>query len=149
MYFTAWPSTFHVWAIGVNPGGTYTTSDGQKGYPHFLVSERIPPTSTISSAVCTTSGTVRFALTDNAGGSGPKAVHYSLDGGAAHVIPTSGNPGVATLNVPAGRQMLEYWGEDQDGNMETAHTTTVRPLQVAQAPENRQGRAFQAHSDGD
>jgi hypothetical protein len=36
-YFSRYPSTFKVWAIGVDPSGPYTTSDGQQGFPNFLV----------------------------------------------------------------------------------------------------------------
>ena len=35
-WFTRYPTAFKVWAIGIDPGGTYTTSDGQKGLPTFL-----------------------------------------------------------------------------------------------------------------
>jgi hypothetical protein len=35
--FTRFPSTFKVWAIGVDASGPYTTSDGQVGNPNFLV----------------------------------------------------------------------------------------------------------------
>jgi hypothetical protein len=34
--FTRYPSTFKVWAVGVDASGPYTTSDGQKGNPNFL-----------------------------------------------------------------------------------------------------------------
>jgi hypothetical protein len=36
-YLSRYPSTFKVWAIGVDPSGTYTTSDGQTGFPTFVV----------------------------------------------------------------------------------------------------------------
>src|SRR4051812_6735785 len=36
-YFTRYPSTFKVWAIGVGASGPYRTSDGQQGFPNFLV----------------------------------------------------------------------------------------------------------------
>jgi len=35
--FTSYPSTFKVWAIGVDSSGSYTTSDGQTGNPDFLI----------------------------------------------------------------------------------------------------------------
>jgi hypothetical protein len=41
-YFTRYPSTFKVWAIGVAPTGPYTTSDGQRGFPNFLVRPALP-----------------------------------------------------------------------------------------------------------
>jgi len=36
-YFSRYPSTFKVWAIGVNPSGPSRTSDGQQGFPDFIV----------------------------------------------------------------------------------------------------------------
>jgi hypothetical protein len=35
--FIQYPSAFKVWAIGLDPSGPYTTSDGQIGNPDFLV----------------------------------------------------------------------------------------------------------------
>jgi hypothetical protein len=35
--FLSYPGTFKVWAIGRDPSGLYTTSDGQTGNPTFLV----------------------------------------------------------------------------------------------------------------
>lgn len=45
-YFSRYPSTFKVWAIGLDPTGPYTTSDGQKGFQDFIVrpAEPIPAT---------------------------------------------------------------------------------------------------------
>jgi hypothetical protein len=41
--FTKWPhKTFHVWAVGVNPLGNWTTSDHVKGWVHFLVRGKTP-----------------------------------------------------------------------------------------------------------
>jgi hypothetical protein len=36
-YFSRYPSTFKVWAIGLSNTGTYTTSDGQKGFQDFII----------------------------------------------------------------------------------------------------------------
>jgi PASTA domain len=36
-YFSRYPSTFKVWAIGLGVSGPYRTSDGQQGFPDFLV----------------------------------------------------------------------------------------------------------------
>jgi hypothetical protein len=38
--FTKWPSSFHVWAVGVDSSGNWTTSDNVKGWASFLVSTR-------------------------------------------------------------------------------------------------------------
>jgi hypothetical protein len=47
-YFSRYPSTFKVWAIGVDPTGPYTTSDGQKGFQDWIVraAEPIPAATT-------------------------------------------------------------------------------------------------------
>jgi PASTA domain len=46
--FSQFPTTFKVWAIGVDPMGPYTTSDGQQGNQDFLVraAQPLPPTAT-------------------------------------------------------------------------------------------------------
>jgi hypothetical protein len=36
-YFSRYPSTFKVWAIGLDATGPYTTSDGQKGFQDFII----------------------------------------------------------------------------------------------------------------
>jgi hypothetical protein len=36
-YFSRYPSTFKVWAIGTDAPPVYTTSDGQQGIPNFLI----------------------------------------------------------------------------------------------------------------
>ena len=41
-YFTRYPSTFKVWAIGRDEPGPYTTSDGESGVPNFLVRAALP-----------------------------------------------------------------------------------------------------------
>jgi hypothetical protein len=46
-WFT-FPNSFRVWAIGVDPTGTYTTSDGQTGFPSFLVRQAFPEITSIS-----------------------------------------------------------------------------------------------------
>jgi hypothetical protein len=38
--FTKWPKSFHVWAVGVDSSGNWTTSDSVKGWAQFLVSSR-------------------------------------------------------------------------------------------------------------
>jgi hypothetical protein len=62
-------------------------------------------------------------VSDEQGGSGAKAVHYRIDGGAEQVLATTGDPGRATISMPDGRHSLEYWGEDQGGNQEATHHT--------------------------
>jgi hypothetical protein len=50
-YFTKYPSAFKVWAVGLDPGGTYTTSNGQKGFPNFLARAALPIPATPPSCV--------------------------------------------------------------------------------------------------
>ncbi len=70
-------------------------------------------------------GNVTVTISDSTGfKSPPKAARFRLDGGAEQSAPASGN--TATINVPVGRHVLEYWGENQAGDQEaTHHTATV------------------------
>jgi hypothetical protein len=136
-YFMSYPASFRVWAIGLDDNapapvstastaaapGMVTTSDNQTGYPRFLVSERTPPVSTGATPGC--SGALSVTNTDNAGGSGSKAIHYRVDGGAEQTLATTGNPGTASIAVAEGSHTVEYWGEDQLGNLEAPHNTVT------------------------
>jgi hypothetical protein len=53
---------------------------------------------------------------------GPKALHYRIDGGAERTSPTIG-AGYAAVLIPSGNHTLEYWGEDKLGQIENAHHT--------------------------
>jgi hypothetical protein len=69
--------------------------------------------------------TVTLGATDNAGGSGVKEVHYSLDGASTASQVISG--GTATVTISAeGTTTLTYFAVDNAGNRETAKTLTVR-----------------------
>jgi hypothetical protein len=62
---------------------------------------------------------------DGAGGSGARAVHYSIDGGPEQVQATGGD-GTAAVNVSDGTHQLTFWGDDKAANLETnRHTVTV------------------------
>src|SRR5262249_27642121 len=41
-WFSSYPSAFKVWAISSNASGTVTTSDGQRGFPSFLIKPGAP-----------------------------------------------------------------------------------------------------------
>ncbi|MGO9899841.1 MAG: SBBP repeat-containing protein [Solirubrobacteraceae bacterium] len=107
-----------------------------------------PPTSTASIAAC--HGPVTVTVTDNPGGSGPKAVDFVLDGGAEQTISTTGNPGVAQIPVPEGNHTLEYWGVDAAGNQESPHH--VASVQVDTTPPTltiTSDQGFLAYEVGD
>lgn len=89
------------------------------------------PTATASSAGC--GGLVNFTVMDAPGGRGAQSVHYRLDGGAEQVLPTSGNPGTASLGVNGdGNHTLEYWGENAAAVQEIPHN--LLSLQVDTRP---------------
>lgn len=130
-FFSKYPSTFRVWAVteggggdslAALPPGTVTTSDGHTGLVSFLVSERTPPAATVSAPGCSKTGVTGFTVTDNVGGSGAKALHYQLNGGATQTVPTSG---AGSLTLPEGRNALVFWGEDQLGNQGAHQSATV------------------------
>ena len=94
-----------------------------------------PPTSTATAATCPGGTGATITVTaDPDPATGPKAVHYKIDGGPEQVTATIGAPGVATVSVPTGLHTLEYWGEDQLGQQEATHHTIpagCRPPPVA------------------
>jgi hypothetical protein len=77
------------------------------------------PTSTAAPPLCR--GQVVLTVSDEPGGSGPRAVLTRLDGGPVRALATAGSPGTAALPVPEGNHLVEYWGEDAEGNQEPAH----------------------------
>ena len=83
-----------------------------------------PPTSAATAAACPGGTGATITVTaDPDPATGPKAVHYKIDGGPEQVTATIGVPGVATVSVPSGVHTLEYWGEDQLGQQEATHHT--------------------------
>jgi hypothetical protein len=84
--------------------------------------DNAPPASTATAASCSPTGFQPVTVTDASGGSGSKAVHFKIDGGAEQVAAVDAS-GKATLTVPNGKHTVEFWGEDNAGNVETAHHT--------------------------
>ncbi len=83
-----------------------------------------PPTSTATAAACPGGTGATITVTaDPDPATGPKAVHYKIDGGPEQLTATIGVPGVATVSVPTGVHTIEYWGEDQLGQQEATHHT--------------------------
>jgi len=113
-------------------GGALQVSERDaNGFPETLFGEgrigggvldNAPPASTATAPACSATGAVAVNVTDNAGGSGPKAVHFTIDGGAEQVTPTDSS-GNATITVPNGTHTLVTWGEDAATNQETTHHT--------------------------
>jgi hypothetical protein len=66
------------------------------------------------------------SVVDRANGTGAKKVHFRLDNAAEQVAATSaGASGAATVTVPEGRHVLEFWGEDEGHAVEKSHHTMV------------------------
>jgi len=94
-----------------------------------LIDDRTPSTSSTKTPRCSATGRLSVKVVDNAGGSGPSAARYRIDGGTVRSAATknSGNTGTATIKVPNGHHKLEYWGVDRAGNEEVKHHfATVR-----------------------
>jgi Tol biopolymer transport system component len=81
--------------------------------------------SSAQAAACIASGKLTVHVSDAAGNkSGPKAVHFKVDGGAEQVAPTT-PAGDATVTLPNGKHTVEYWGENQAGDQEAQHHTAT------------------------
>ena len=81
-----------------------------------------PPTSTATATACPGGmGATMTVTADPDPATGPKAVHYRIDGGPEQVTATIGVPGMASVSVPTGVHTIEYWGEDQLGQQEATH----------------------------
>jgi hypothetical protein len=101
--------------------------------------DKAAPVASATAPACSSTGALTVTLADDAGGSGPKAVHYRVDGGAEQVVDASS--GSATITVSNGTHSIEYWGEDVAGNQEATHHTlslkvdTVNKCAPAAAPK--------------
>ena len=97
-----------------------------------------PPSS--ASSGCVSATAVRVTVTDEAGGSGPAAVRYTIDGGAEQTAATDGS-GNADIAVPSGQHTVTFRGVDKAGNVEAnANSVTVTcstPVQAAAPDRSR------------
>lgn len=101
----------------------------------FARVDRRAPVSASSGCVSTTQ--VGFTVTDEANGSGPASVRYTLDGGAEQTLATDA-AGSARLTVTGGAHTIVFRGVDVAGNVEaTSHTATVT---CAPPPDNTRPR---------
>jgi TolB protein len=94
-----------------------------------------PLSSVVSSAAaqpaCSTSASLAVHVGDAAGNkSGPKAVHFKVDGGAEQVAPTS-PAGDAAITLSNGKHTVEFWGENQAGDQEVQHHTVSVTIDTA------------------
>jgi hypothetical protein len=107
------------------PNGTSTTYSSQAGYrANISATLTSPPTSTLSVPGCSKSGALPATVTADSGTT-PKAIHYKIDGGSEQTVATTGSPGAAVISVPEGQHSVEYWGEDQLGQLESQHHTAA------------------------
>jgi Bacterial Ig-like domain len=81
-----------------------------------------PPASSASAPACSADGKITVTVTDNAGGSGPKAALYQVDGGPTQSAPVDSS-GHAVITVANGKHSLTFWGQDAATNEETTHHT--------------------------
>jgi hypothetical protein len=105
------------------PGCDYVYTAGHGGNEFTMgVFQRNTDCTPISNAAvgpCSTTGDIPVSVKDTSGGTGPKKFHYTVDGGAEQVVTTTaGVTGTATITIPQGKHVLEYWGEDQDKVLE-------------------------------
>jgi hypothetical protein len=81
----------------------------------------VPLQPTIASAASAAACNGSFTSSDP-GGSGTKAIHYKVGGGAEQTVSTDAS-GNASAAFGAGTTSVEFWAEDQAGNQEAAHHT--------------------------
>jgi hypothetical protein len=74
-------------------------------------------TSSSSAGACVPSGQVTVSVS---AGNGPKAVDYTVDGGATQSAETN-EAGQVTIGLTPGQHTLEFWGEDLAGTQESPH----------------------------
>jgi hypothetical protein len=85
----------------------------------FPPPDTTPPITSATPPLC--QGPVTVRMTDNVEGSGPHTVHFRLDGGPEQTTGALGASGAVPIAAPEGSHTLEYWGEDEAGNLEFPH----------------------------
>jgi hypothetical protein len=98
-----------------------------------VVSDNVPPTTTIELSPATPNGSngwystdPSFTLSASDSGSGVASTKYQIDGGATHTY--NGSP----VAIAEGQHTVSYWSVDNAGNTESTHTTgTIKVDTVA------------------
>lgn len=113
--------------IQVNNYDGVAAGDNTPVLARFELKDTSAPTSTFSASPSATWSnsdvTATITSTDNAGGSGVKEVHYSVNMGTEQVI--TGSSASFTLSAN-GTNSIAYWSVDVAGNTETTNYATVR-----------------------
>jgi hypothetical protein len=109
-------------------GGSLQTPSSTDSNIELLLNADVAalPTSSVTVPACSNTGKLQARVTSDPDPAvAPKAIHFRIDGGGEQVIATShsGNQGSAAIPVPQGSHMLEYWGEDTVGGLESTHNT--------------------------
>ena len=108
-------------------GKVLVTEENNSTILVFQVNDQTVPTSTFSSTPTTfwsnSNVTATIASTDNAGGTGVKEIHYTVNMGAEQVV--TGSSASFTL-TEEGIQSIAYWAVDNAGNIEATKYATVR-----------------------
>jgi hypothetical protein len=103
------------WGEVATPVGSSVTAFSRQG--------DCRPVSAASAGDCTNT-TATFSVTDRAGWSGAKDLHYRVDGGAEQIARTTGGvTGTVAVSLPDGRHSVEFWGVDEAGAVEKTHHT--------------------------
>jgi hypothetical protein len=112
-----------------------TSNDGTFGNIYVyepIYDDKVAPKSIFSSSPTTnwsnTNVTATITSTDNAGGSGVKEIHYSINMGAEQIVSSS----TATFTITeTGTHSISYFAMDNAGNSETTQNATVKIDKIA------------------
>ena len=120
----------HPNVCGLIPTGQVVIGDEWNGRVQVLdivYPDVLPPTSTFSSTPTTfwsnSNVTATIASTDNAGGTGVKEIHFSINQGTEQVI--TGSSALFTVS-DEGVYSIAYWAVDNAGNIEATKYGSVR-----------------------
>ncbi|HEX4107635.1 MAG TPA: hypothetical protein VHX88_05845 [Solirubrobacteraceae bacterium] len=119
---TAQTGTFTVTETASNACGS---ASGSLSYT--VVSAPTSSTTVASTSACaaTSEVPVQIPLADE-----PKAVLYTLDGGAQQSAATNAS-GLAEVPIPAGQHTVSFWAQDQIGAQESTHHTLTATNETA------------------
>jgi hypothetical protein len=105
-------------------GSPRVQTTGHNGWELLLNADIAAPPSSAVTGTTACPGAIAFSVAaDPDPATGPKALHYRLDGGPETVQTASA--GHAVVSVPSGIHGVEYWGEDLLGQQEAVHHSAV------------------------